>query len=259
MVVMDALGVRLGFSFSAGLFDYVINFGKATRPWLLLPVGLVYFGVYYAAFRFAIVRFDLKTPGREPEEETAPVAVRADVAARTRPSSMRWAARRNLAAVDACTTRLRLVVADQAKVDEPALKALGARGLVRPSPKDLQVVLGPIADEVAREMRAAIASGAAGAAPAPVSAFAPTETPVVGADPNTAAGVLAALGGAGNVTGVESAANRLLVGVADHAGVDEPALRALGVRAVARPGGARLQLVLGEDAAALGTALVSVP
>src|SRR6202042_3624130 len=63
MVVMDMLGVKLGFGFSAGLFDYVINFGKATRPWLLLPVGLAYFGVYYAVFRFAIVRFDLKTPG----------------------------------------------------------------------------------------------------------------------------------------------------------------------------------------------------
>ena len=49
MVLMDALQVRLGFSFSAGLFDYVINFGRATRPWLLLPIGLGYFGVYYGA------------------------------------------------------------------------------------------------------------------------------------------------------------------------------------------------------------------
>ena len=51
MVVMNALGVQLGFSFSAGLFDYVINFGKATRPLLLIPVGIVYFGLYYATFR----------------------------------------------------------------------------------------------------------------------------------------------------------------------------------------------------------------
>src|SRR5580658_8796754 len=71
LVVMNALGVRLGFSFSAGLFDYVINFGKATRPLLLIPIGIGYFGVYYAVFRFAIVRFDLKTPGREPLDETA--------------------------------------------------------------------------------------------------------------------------------------------------------------------------------------------
>ncbi len=256
MVVMDALGVRLGFSFSAGLFDYVINFGKATRPWLLIPVGLVYFGVYYAAFRFAIVHFDLKTPGREPEGEAAAPAVRADVPrGRAFVDALGGAA--NLASVDACTTRLRLVVGDQANIDEPALRALGARGLVRPSPKDLQVVLGPIADEVAREMRDALAGGAV-AAPGSVAVAAP-DAPVVAPDARNAAGVLAALGGAQNLTGVEAAANRLLVGVADHADVDEPALRALGVRAVARTGVASVQLILAEDAAALGTALVSVP
>ena len=64
-VIMNALGVRMGFGFSAGLFDYVLNFGKATRPLMLIPVGLAYFGIYYAAFRWAIARFDLKTPGRD--------------------------------------------------------------------------------------------------------------------------------------------------------------------------------------------------
>src|SRR5260221_4476956 len=66
-VVMSLLGVKLGFGFSAGLFDYVLNFGKATRPLLLLPVGLGYFGLYYGVFRWAILRFDLKTPGRDAE------------------------------------------------------------------------------------------------------------------------------------------------------------------------------------------------
>src|SRR6201999_939015 len=63
MVIMDLLGVRLGFGFSAGLFDYVINFGKATRPLLLLPVGAVYFALYYFLFSVSIRYFDLKTPG----------------------------------------------------------------------------------------------------------------------------------------------------------------------------------------------------
>src|SRR5262245_45044784 len=66
MVTMDLLGARLGFSFSAGLIDYVINFDKSTHGWLLLPVGLVYFALYYGLFRYCIVRFDLRTPGREP-------------------------------------------------------------------------------------------------------------------------------------------------------------------------------------------------
>ena len=161
MVLMDALHVRLGFSFSAGLFDYVINFGRATRPWLLLPIGLGYFGVYYAVFRFAIVRFDLKTPGREPLDDTAPAQVLTGDRPRARGFIEALGGAANLASVDACTTRLRLVVADQGAINEPALKALGARGVVRPSPRDLQVVLGPIADEVAREMREVLASGVA--------------------------------------------------------------------------------------------------
>src|SRR5579871_5023932 len=132
MVLMDALRVHLGFSFSAGLFDYVINFGKATRPLLLIPVGLAYGALYYGVFRFAIVRFDLKTPGRERQDEVvaAPVLVGDNARARGFVAALGGAA--NLVSVDACTTRLRLVVADQAAVDEPALKALGARGLVRP-------------------------------------------------------------------------------------------------------------------------------
>ncbi|GAA2479310.1 PTS transporter subunit EIIC [Streptomyces gobitricini] len=68
MAVTWALGVKDGFSFSAGLIDYVINWGLATKPWLIIPIGLVFAVVYYVVFRFAITKFDLKTPGREPEE-----------------------------------------------------------------------------------------------------------------------------------------------------------------------------------------------
>lgn len=69
MAVTWGLGVHDGFSFSAGLIDYVINWGLATRPWAIVPIGLGFALVYYVIFRFAITRFDLKTPGREPEEE----------------------------------------------------------------------------------------------------------------------------------------------------------------------------------------------
>ncbi|MEU0439893.1 PTS transporter subunit EIIC [Streptomyces sp. NPDC006186] len=73
MGVTWALGVHDGFSFSAGLIDYVINWGLATRPWLIIPIGLCLAVVYYVIFRFAITKFDLKTPGREPEEEVEDV------------------------------------------------------------------------------------------------------------------------------------------------------------------------------------------
>ncbi|MFC4328443.1 PTS transporter subunit EIIC [Streptomyces andamanensis] len=69
MAVTWALGVHDGFSFSAGLIDYVINWNLATRPWAIVPIGLCFAAVYYTVFRFAITKFDLKTPGREPADE----------------------------------------------------------------------------------------------------------------------------------------------------------------------------------------------
>ncbi|WP_328464525.1 PTS transporter subunit EIIC [Streptomyces sp. NBC_00448] len=69
MAVTWGLGVHAGFNFSAGFIDYVLNWNHATRPWLIIPIGLVFAAVYYTVFRFAIVKFDLKTPGREPVEE----------------------------------------------------------------------------------------------------------------------------------------------------------------------------------------------
>ncbi|OWA15380.1 PTS lactose transporter subunit IIC [Streptomyces sp. CS227] len=69
MAVTWAFGVHDGFSFSAGLIDYVINWGLATKPWLIIPIGLVFAVVYYVVFRVLITKLDLKTPGREDEEE----------------------------------------------------------------------------------------------------------------------------------------------------------------------------------------------
>lgn len=68
MALTWALGVKDGFSFSAGLIDYVINWSLATKPWLIIPIGLGFAVVYYVVFRFAITRFNLQTPGREPDE-----------------------------------------------------------------------------------------------------------------------------------------------------------------------------------------------
>ncbi|MEV5957408.1 PTS transporter subunit EIIC [Streptomyces sp. NPDC051987] len=69
MAITWSLGVHAGFTFSAGVIDYVLNWNLATKPWLIIPIGLVFGAIYYFVFRFAIVRFNLPTPGREPEEE----------------------------------------------------------------------------------------------------------------------------------------------------------------------------------------------
>jgi PTS system N-acetylglucosamine-specific IIC component len=153
-VIMNALGVRMGFGFSAGLFDYVLNFGLATRPLLLLPVGAAYALTYYCIFRFAIRRWNLATPGRETAETTTEAAAPQGERGPAFVRALGGAA--NLREVGACTTRLRLIVQDQGKVDEAGLKALGARGVLKPSAEALQVVLGPIADAVAMDIRAAL-------------------------------------------------------------------------------------------------------
>src|SRR5947207_570002 len=117
-IIMNALHVKLGFGFSAGLFDYVLNYSRATRPLWLLPVGLLYFALYYGLFRLVIVRLDLKTPGR-----------------------------------DAASSRLRVSVGDAALVDPSAIRGLGLRGVAVPEPRCVHVIVGPAADEVASALR----------------------------------------------------------------------------------------------------------
>ena len=231
MVTMDLLQSRLGFGFSAGFFDYALNYGKSTHPLYLLPVGLVYFGLYYGLFRWVILRFDLRTPGREPLEEgadPAPLAVTASGIAGGYIAALGGAA--NLLSVDACTTRLRLELADRDAVDAAALKRLGSRGTVRVGTKGLQVVVGPQADQVASDMRVALR-----------------------ASPN-AGDVLAALGGRANVARAEAASGRVLLDVRDAARIDEAAVLAAGVRAVARVSATRVHL-LHDDAAGLAARL----
>ncbi|HEY5810054.1 MAG TPA: N-acetylglucosamine-specific PTS transporter subunit IIBC [Povalibacter sp.] len=242
MVVMDLFSVRLGFGFSAGLFDYVLNFSRSTRPWLLLPIGLAYFGLYYGLFRFAIVRFDLKTPGREPEElATAAVAVAEAGPAQGWVRALGGAA--NLVAIDACTTRLRLIVADQAVVRDDELRKLGARGMVRPSQNTLQVVVGPIADQLASDIRAAAAGNTRSQ-----SAISTSGGPDVGA-------LTAALGGAKNIETIEVHSTRLSVKLANAAAVDAQAVRAAGARGAARVSDSIWHVIVGPAAAATAQAL----
>jgi PTS system N-acetylglucosamine-specific IIC component len=254
MVIMNLLDVKLGFGFSAGLFDYVLNFNKATRPLMLIPVGLVYGAIYYGVFRWVIVRFDLKTPGREPDDAiAAPVASSAGGRGEDFLIALGGAA--NLVSVDACTTRLRLVTTGQGAVDEPRLKALGARGVVRPSERALQVVLGPIADQVASEIRAAM-GGAVARPVAPATAV--TASAPVG-DMAQAERLVAALGGPRNIETLSSCTSRLRVVVLDPLAIDEATLKALGARGVARIGERTLHVVLGPQAEALAEAIRLLP
>jgi PTS system N-acetylglucosamine-specific IIC component len=188
LAVCQLLGVKLGFTFSAGAIDYVLNYGLSTKGWIAIPLGLVYGVVYYGLFRFFIRTFNMATPGREPETDdaadateaadaSAGLGVPAGAAAAAAPRAQRYIAALggagNLSVVDACTTRLRLSVVDPAQVSEAALKAAGARGVLKRGGSSVQVIIGPEADLIADEIRTTIGRGAVIAPAAAAAAAAP--------------------------------------------------------------------------------------
>ena len=291
-VIMNALNVRLGFGFSAGLFDYVLNFNKATHPLLLLPVGVAYFALYYGLFRFVISWLDLKTPGREDDRR---LPLRPLMPSRRRPTEQlayinALGGASNIASLDACTTRLRLVMVDQSRVDEAALKRLGARGMIKPSATALQVVVGAEADQVAGEMRIALrTAGAAASAcragrrrrqdPRPRSpgdrrlggASAPASPRCPAPRPRTAATLEANApdpsqhqpsrpccppwAAAPTSAAIETASTRLRINIVDPKAVNESAITALGLRGIANAAPNWLHVIVGPQAASAGVTL----
>ena len=177
------LDIHLGFSFSAGLIDLLL-YGTAPAAKnipLLVVMGLFFFVLYYVMFRFAITRWNLLTPGRDPEGDDAVDTTSADEVVGSEGATPRaqrliaaFGGADNLKAVDACITRLRIEVADKAGVDAAALRALGAAGVIEVG-NNVQAVFGTQADELKDEIRAALAQGPAPAkpsgptTPAPVS------------------------------------------------------------------------------------------
>ena len=254
MVLMHALGVHLGFGFSAGLFDYVLNYSLATRPLLLIPIGLAYFAVYYGLFRYVIVRFDLKTLGREAEG----AAVATMVSGSGSGPALEWIRAlgqvANLRAVEACTTRLRLVLNDPNLIDESALTALGSRGVLRIGDGAVQVVVGPIADQLASEIRALWRALPAAGAPAPSRAPPSVLQSASVPDRSKVQAMLAGLGGRGNITELHANSTRLCISVRDPSAVNEVALGLL-ARALARPAPASVHLIVGPEARSWAAAL----
>jgi N-acetylglucosamine PTS system EIICBA or EIICB component len=236
MVVMNFFGVRLGFSFSAGLFDYVLNYSHAQKPLLLLPIGAAYFLLYYVVFRVTIVWLNLATPGREPPGTVTEQSLQAPHGPRAPAFVTALGGAQNLTEVEACTTRLRLVLVDNKAVDEAALKHLGAQGVIRTDANGLQVVLGPIADQVAGEIRAALRAAPAAAAAAAAVA---THLPAVDAP-----GLLAALGGRDNVVDLATSSGRLLIRAARPEKIDESALSKLGLHGIARSAADQIQVLV---------------
>ncbi|WP_331832530.1 N-acetylglucosamine-specific PTS transporter subunit IIBC [Pseudomonas sp. LH21] len=246
MAICDLLGIRLGFTFSGGGIDMALGWGRSSNGWLVFPVGVLYGLVYYFVFDYCIRRFDLKTPGRE--EQAASQAEGSD-APRARRYIDALGGAANLQGVDACTTRLRLVLADRNLARDQDLKALGALAVVRPGTGgSLQVVVGPMADALADEIRGELPH--ARVAP-PVVEKAAVATETVVADE-----WLQALGGRGNVLEAQCvASSRVRVRVRDEGKVEQERLAALGCQGVSPQAEGVWHLVVGSKAPALGSAL----
>ncbi|KAF0814141.1 PTS system N-acetylglucosamine-specific EIICBA component [Andreprevotia sp. IGB-42] len=162
-----------GFGFSAGLVDMVLSSrNPLAKDWfMLIAQGIVFFVIYYAGFRAAIRVFNLKTPGREDDEEVSVLPGASTVVATPAPAasgSLDDLAKAyigvvggvaNLAAIDACITRLRLSVNDSSLVNEAEAKRLGAAGVVKLNKQNVQIIIGPKAELVADQMRKWLTAG----------------------------------------------------------------------------------------------------
>ncbi len=157
-VVTTLLGFRAGFSFSAGATDLLFSASlpAAQNTWMIIPLGIAAFAVFYLVFRFAIVKFDLKTPGREDDDVEAEKKVVLSNDNYTQVASIileGLGGKGNVASLDNCITRLRLEIKDYTKVDEKKIKSAGVAGVMRPSKSAVQVIVGTKVQFVADEMK----------------------------------------------------------------------------------------------------------
>ena len=142
-----ALGFRAGFCFSAGAMDLAFSSSlpAAANIWLIIPLGIAAFAVFYFVFLFAIKKFDLKTPGREDDQdgELKIELANDDYTAMAAIILEGLGGKENITSIDHCITRLRLEVKDRLLVDEKKIKSSGASGVIRPGKTSVQVIIGP--------------------------------------------------------------------------------------------------------------------
>ncbi len=151
------VGFRAGFSFSAGATDLLFSASlpAAQNTWMILPLGLAAFVVFYVVFRFAIVKFNLKTPGRE-DDDMDEAEVVLDNNDFTKVASIileGLGGKDNVTSIDNCITRLRLEIKDYTLVDEKKIKSAGIAGIIRPSKTAVQVIVGTKVQFVADEFK----------------------------------------------------------------------------------------------------------
>jgi PTS system glucose-specific IIC component len=264
------LGIHHSTTFSHGLIDYVVLYPNSQRGWWLIPLGLVWAGVYFVLFRTLIPKLNLKTPGREDEVAEAatadsgaavpvgvPVGAAADGMAPRLVAAFGGAA--NIRSLDACITRLRVEVADVSRASPQALKGLGASGVVTVG-SNMQAIFGTRSENLKTDMEDYMKSaGAAVAAPpVPTPGSVSRAITVTPAHRTRAAALAAALGGKDNIESVEAVAiTRLRVALGDAKRIDEQALERAGAGGVMRVSDGVVHVIVGEDAAGLAAAMAT--
>ncbi|MFA5659777.1 MAG: PTS transporter subunit EIIC, partial [Oscillospiraceae bacterium] len=149
--ICSLLGIKHGFGFSAGLIDYGLNYGLSTKGWMIIPLGLIYFVLYYFIFSFLIKKFNFQTPGREEfdsDEDMQEELINVSEDEKISKYIEYLGGADNFKTVEACITRLRLSVTDDRLVNEKGLKSLGAAGVIRVK-NNVQVVVGTQAESIA--------------------------------------------------------------------------------------------------------------
>ncbi|OBA03732.1 PTS glucose transporter subunit IICBA [Bacillus subtilis] len=156
-VVCDLFHVRHGYTFSGGGIDYVLNYGLSTNGWVVIPVGIVFAFIYYYLFRFAILKWNLKTPGRETDEADQTEA-KAPVAKDQLAFHVLQAlgGQQNIANLDACITRLRVTVHQPSQVSKDELKRLGAVGVLEVN-NNFQAIFGTKSDALKDDIKTIMA------------------------------------------------------------------------------------------------------
>jgi glucose PTS system EIICB or EIICBA component len=249
------LGIKHGMTFSHGAIDYVVLYAKSTRGWWLLVIGPLWALLYYTIFRVVIVKFNLKTPGREIEEVSRADAMADAAQGFSQQLVLAFGGRSNIKSLDACITRLRVELNDVTKASPDKLKALGAAGVVVAG-RGLQAIFGTRSENLKTDMEEYLKTAGPEAdaveAPSPVVAPAPAGIVSRLRDPEAAdkaRAIIAALGGAGNIERADACAEtRLRLVVGSESRVDEAALRAAGVSAMMRLADRTLHLVVGLNA-----------
>ena len=157
VTITTLVGFRAGFMFSAGATDLLFSASlpAAQKTWMIIPLGIAAFIVFYVVFRFAIVKFNLKTPGREDDDvdETTVKLANNNFTEVAKIILEGVGGKENVASIDNCITRLRLEIKDYTKVDEKKIKSAGVAGVIRPGKTSVQVIIGTKVQFVADEFK----------------------------------------------------------------------------------------------------------